>query len=290
MNLKNDFLKQLNDSVKKIYSSTIFPRVAECENILEKRVEYFSPTDLQLLTHYVCQGSSYNAVQVKVSLMKKYLKFIGNKSIETTKLNIENCIIENRAEENVRYIYRDELLSMISKLDNYTDRCLLLFIREVGAEFEDILDFKITQIDWNNQSVYIGDKSFKISDELIYLIKETINQSKYISLIGDRTYDINTASIYLFRPCIRKTNNNGLKHDKNSMRRKLQALRDILDKRIKYENLSTSCVVDEILKVQGKIKRELTQAELNEEIKEKFGFGKNIYNIRLLCRKIIKSC
>lgn len=289
---KNSFLRDVvtSNSVKNIYYSTLFPKIDEYKSMSMKDEKDWSEIDIKILLHASCVGNSYNSVNVKVSLLKKYLKYLGNTNTDFINQDvIYALIVDSNKEESIRYISKDELYHLIKRLDNYDDRllCSLMRIGIGGKGVKDIINLKVSDIDFDNKCIRIKDVTYNIDDETIELIENTINQDVYIPINASRNieYRINKSSPYLFKPCITRTKVSE-KHTQYSIRAKMQKIRDLLDNRIKYENLSSSGIVDSIISYQNTIGRELSLSEISKYVKDNFGISKNPYNLRLIIRKV----
>ena len=149
MDYKDMFLNQIkNENTKKSYENLFF-KIRKLENALNKNIEDFTEKkEFLLLLEYCCGKSTYNSIYVKWSLIKMYFKYIGNNNIE---------IINNKEYEIKRYIPKEQLIKEINKLENYSDRAMILLMRNgIGAEVDarDLIELKIKDIDFKNNKIY----------------------------------------------------------------------------------------------------------------------------------------
>lgn len=289
---KDLFLKQVhNENTRKSYEN-LFLKMRELEKVLNKSVEDFTTKkEFLLLLEYCCgDRGTYNSIYVKWSLIKMYFQYINNDNIKVIDNKDLNKIINNNKEYEIkRYIPKEQLIKEVNKLENYSDRAMILLMRNgIGADVEarDLIELKVKDIDFKHNKIYDKD----IDDYTMYNVKLAMDEKEYVTMGSyDKIIIYNMNSEYLFKTRPTKTTLDGKLPLKTSgMRGRMQKIKEMTNENITLTNLILSYVVDEVIKYQNKIGRELSQLELKEYLK-KINFTKNAYDVRKMTRQIIKS-
>lgn len=294
MKRSEEFLSKIyNESTRKSYEN-LFLKMRTLEDILNKDIDELSTKkEFLLLLDYCCGNSNtYNSVYSKWSLIRKYYQYIGNESINLiTKKDLDNIIRKNKEYNDGRYISREYLIKEISKLKNYSDRAMILLMRNgIGAEVNarDLIELKIKDIDFKNNIIY----NKKIDDYTMYNVKMTVKEKEYIAMGSyEKIIVYNPNSPYLFKTRTTvKTMDGMMCYNVSGFRGRLQKIRTELNNdNIVLSNLILSHVVDKVIEYQNEIGKELTQSELRYFLKDEFNFTKNVYDVRKMTRQIIKS-
>ena len=177
----------------------------------------------------------------------------------------------------------------VNKLENYSDRAMILLIRNgIGAEVDakDLIELKVKDIDFKHNKIY--DK--KIDDYTMYNVKMAVNEKEYVTMGNYEKiiiYNMNSPYLFKTRPT-KNTFDGNLPLKVSGFRGRMQKIKEITNENITLTNLILSYVVDEVIKYQEKIGKELTQLELKEYLKE-INFTKNAYDVKKMTRQIIKS-
>ena len=291
MDYKDMFLNQIkNENTKKSYENLFF-KIRKLENALNKNIEDFTEKkEFLLLLEYCCGKSTYNSIYVKWSLIKMYFKYIGNNNIEIINNKDLNKIISNNKEYEIkRYISKEQLIKEVNKLENYSDRAMILLMRNgIGTEVDakDLIELKVKDIDFKHNRIYNKD----IDDYTMYNVKMTVNEKEYITMGNYEKiiiYNMNSPYLFKTRPT-KNTLDGNLPLKVSGFRGRMQKIKEITNENITLTNLILSYVVDEVIKYQKKIGKELTQLELREYLKE-INFTKNAYDVKKMTRQIIKS-
>lgn len=289
MKYRDKFLSNIeSESTRKSYE-TLFGKMRELEKVLNKNIENINTKrEFLLLLDYCAKGNTYNSVNVKYSLLKRYYNYIGNKNINLiTKYDLNKIIENNKEYEEKRYISKEELIKKVSKLENYSDKAILLLARNgIGATFEakDLIELKIKDIDFKNNIIY----NKKIDDYTMYIVKRAVEEKEYVSLgTYEKVIIYNPNSPYLFKTRPTKGTLNGLEPLRTSgFRGRMQKIKsELQDDSIILSNLILSNVVDKVIDYQNELGRELTQSELRYYLKDEFGLTKNLYDIRKMTRQ-----
>ena len=178
---------------------------------------------------------------------------------------------------------------MVNKLENNTDKAILLLARNgIGMEYEaqDLINLRVKDIDFKHNMIY--DK--KIDDYTMYITRLAMDEKEYVAIGNyDKIIIYNMNSEYLFKTRPTKSTLDGnLPLKVSGFRGRMQKIKEMTNENITLTNLILSYVVDEVVKYQEKIGKELTQLELREYLKE-INFTKNAYDVKKMTRQIIKS-
>ena len=291
MKRSEEFLSKIyNVSTRKSYEN-LFLKMRTLEDILNKDIDELSTRkEFLLLLEYCCKGNTYNSIYVKWSLLKRYYEYIGNNNIKVIlNKDLNKIIRDNKEKDDNRYIPKEKLIKIVSKLENNTDKAMILLMRNgIGAEVDarDLIELKIKDIDFKNNKIY----NKKIDDYTMYNVKMAVNEKEYITMGNyEKIIIYNMNSPYLFKTRPTKSTLDGtLPLKVSGFRGRMQKIKEMTNENITLTNLILSYVVDEVVKYQEKIGKELTQLELKEYLKE-INFTKNAYDVKKMTRQIIKS-
>ena len=293
MNYKDMFLNKIkNENTKKSYEN-LFLKMRTLEDILNKKAEDFTEKKEFLLLLEYCRGkSTYNSIYVKWSLLKRYYEYIGNNNIKVIlNKDLNKIIRDNKEKDDNRYIPKEKLIKIVSKLENNTDKAILLLARNgIGMEYEaqDLINLRVKDIDFKHNMIY--DK--KIDDYTMYITKLAMNEKEYVTIGNyDKIIIYNMNSEYLFKTRPTKSTLDGMLPLKPSgFRGRMQKIKaELEDDNIILSNLIMSYIVDKVIEYQNEIGKELTQNELKYFLNINFGFTKNAYDVKKMTRQIIKS-
>ena len=293
MNYKDMFLNKIkNENTKKSYEN-LFLKMRTLEDILNKKAEDFTEKkEFLLLLEYCCGKSTYNSIYVKWSLLKRYYEYIGNNNIKViSNKDLNKIIRDNKEKDDNRYIPKEKLIKMVNKLENNTDKAILLLARNgIGMEYEaqDLINLRVKDIDFKHNMIY--DK--KIDDYTMYITKLAMNEKEYVTIGNyDKIIIYNMNSEYLFKTRPTKSTLDGMLPLKPSgFRGRMQKIKaELEDDNIILSNLIMSYIVDKVIEYQNEIGKELTQNELKYFLNTNFGFTKNAYDVKKMTRQIIKS-
>lgn len=291
MERNEEFLSKIyNESTRKSYEN-LFLKMRTLEDVLNKNIEEISTKrEFLLLLDYCCKSNSYNSIYVKWSLIKRYYEYIGNDNINIiTNKDLNKIIRDNKKNSINRYIPKEKLIQIVNKLENNTDKAIILLARNgIGIEHEaqDLINLKIKDIDFKHNMIY----NKKIDDYTMYITKLAMDEKEYVAIGNyDKIIIYNMNSEYLFKTRPTKSTLDGtLPLKVSGFRGRMQKIKEMTNENITLTNLILSYVVDEVVKYQEKIGKELTQLELREYLKE-INFTKNVHDVKKMARQIIKS-
>lgn len=193
----------------------MFRRIADFENIIDKKLENFNDKDLVSFLRYLGTSSEY-VIESYISLIKNFLAFAndnnkGDLSIDFSRaLSTDNLKLYVDLEKNDnKYVTRKELLSKLNKAVDVSDKALVLCVFEGirGKNNIDLANLKKTDIDFENREITIsnedGQTTYSISEELAYYLTMTCNATEYEYYAGnnpEKKCKELLDSEYVFRP------------------------------------------------------------------------------------------
>ena len=183
MKYREVFLATINNENTYNMYEGLFAKMIELEKVLNKNIEEIeTKEEFTLLLNHCIDKGTYNSINSKWSLLKRYYDFIGNKNIKLiTKKDLNKIIEINKEYEEKRYIYKEDLIKLVSKLENYSDKALLFLARNgIGMKFEaeDLVKLKVKDIDFKRNMIY----NKKIDDYTMYLVKRATEEKEYVAL------------------------------------------------------------------------------------------------------------
>ena len=293
MKYNEEFLSKIyNESTRKSYEN-LFLKMRTLEDVLNKNIEEISTKrEFLLLLDYCCKSNSYNSIYVKWSLIKRYYEYIGNDNINIiTNKDLNKIIRDNKKNSINRYIPKEKLIQIVNKLENNTDKAIVLLARNgIGIEHEaqDLINLKIKDIDFKHNMIY----NKKIDDYTMYITRLAMDEKEYVAIGNyDKIIIYNMNSEYLFKTRPTKSTLDGMLPLKPSgFRGRMQKIKaELEDDNIVLSNLILSYIIDKVIEYQNEIGKELTQNELKYFLKTNFGFTKNVHDVKKMARQIIKS-
>lgn len=293
MKYNEEFLSKIyNESTRKSYEN-LFLKMRTLEDVLNKNIEEISTKrEFLLLLDYCCKSNSYNSIYVKWSLIKRYYEYIGNDNINIITNKDLNKIIRDSKKNSInRYIPKEKLIQIVNKLENNTDKAIVLLARNgIGIEHEaqDLINLKVKDIDFKHNMIY----NKKIDDYTMYITRLAMDEKEYVAIGNyDKIIIYNMNSEYLFKTRPTKSTLDGtLPLKVSGFRGRLQKIKiELEDDNIILSNLIMSYIIDKVIEYQNEIGKELTQNELKYFLKTNFGFTKNVHDVKKMTRQIIKS-
>lgn len=209
---KMQFLKDndFNDSIEKSFRM-IFKKMKITETRLNKDFKEFNYNELLMFLPDI-KSTSYQSINLKWSLAKKYLDFYGN--LEGQKITQED-LKKHISDPFAKYITRKELMEGLENLTNPQDKAILILLFEgvMGKGYVDLVTLKTSDIDFVEHTITIGSRIIDVSSETLKILEDTKNQTIYEKLgkceSGDVKYELNMASKYLIKSKPSKRNEQG---------------------------------------------------------------------------------
>ena len=277
------FLVGLSDGIKKAYN-TLWKKVEVYEKEIGKQFEDFTKEDFNNFVKCKLIKSSAKSTNVKVNLLKKYANYIGcdfvQLDFEAVRVMVEDYLkdkqIEN--ENELKYVSLDELSVATNRMANDIDVAIIYLLRYgvSGKNFTELINLKTKNIDIENKVIKLKDRAIEIDDKMCGILQFAMNQSEYY-VIQDldkeepncESYELNMDSDYLIKPKPRSDNDFGLSSYKSSgMIGRLFRITQELGLNVSAINLLQSHAVDEVLKYEEKIGRELSMNECSKYLKQ----------------------
>ena len=277
------FVGGLSDGVKKAYM-TLWKKVETYEYEIGKQFEDFTKEDFNEFVKCKLIKSSAKSTNVKVNLLKKYANFIGcdfvQLDFEAVRIMVEDYLKDKKIEDEneLRYVSMDELSVASNRMANDIDVAIIYLLRYgvSGKNFTELVNLKTKNIDMENKVIKLKDRMVKIDDTMCGILQFAMNQSEYY-VIKDldkdepncESYELNMESEYLIKPKPRSDNDFGLSSYKASgMIGRLFRITQELGLNISAINLLQSHAVDEVIKYEKEIGKELSMNECAKYLKQ----------------------
>lgn len=179
-------LKESDTSLSQYYLPSIFRKSESIEEKLGKDLCEWTITEIIDFYKYI-DNNSFDSLSVINSNYTQYTTWClkegfvpdgQNHFLEITPQIILECINNSYFDKSI--ITRDELISNVDQLNNFTDRFMFyaLFEGICGAEFCEITEAKISDVEENIIHLCTG-RDLKISSKLKDVIAETAMETTY---------------------------------------------------------------------------------------------------------------
>lgn len=211
--LKEDYIKTKLDVYNEATIVGYFKRMLPFEEQLGKDLCNF--TLMEILNVY--SQSAYKSIytlQMVNSVFKEYTNYCMNNNIVIDNQNhyseirinhLRSCI--NEIQQEQLYISREELLLLLDKLKNDSDKFLVLAVYEGlgGKDYKEIEQLSIWDIDFDKRtmSTCLG-RTIHVSNRLLQLAEMSHNEEVYDAVIGDRSRRL-LASEKIIKPYVTQT-------------------------------------------------------------------------------------
>jgi hypothetical protein len=195
--------------------------------------------------------TSYGTLQVKANLLREVLEFMGVKAeVDTSKMK------ELVSSEIDGFYTQKEIISICNTFENPQDKFIVyaLFMGINGKEYEDICTLKETDIDFEDKSIKLSNKTIPMDEYLEEVLRDALDKEFgmiYYKIIDKEStmrtvdyYDLNPECAYVIKPKPYSKNNNGMDHMKKSgLRARLKTLSDASGFRLTPNNIERSGVM-----------------------------------------------
>ena len=195
--LKKRYLneKEKSLSVTSNYIDVQFRKVSEVEYELKKDVSNW--TVYEIIEYYkILHMTSYESLLCLNSIFSQYTQFClenslvrdnQNHYLECTREALAGCINKSILEKKI--ISRETIMKWVDELPNPKDQFILLSLFEYGKskDFKDIVNAKQQDCNKENCTLKLSDRTVKISDKLINIIKDCQSEDTYYSISGKGT-------------------------------------------------------------------------------------------------------
>lgn len=223
-NMREEFLNIIEKESTKRSFLLIFKKVKEYEEEIEKTIEDMDTDELRTLLNTVLVGKSIESTNVKLSTLRKYLKYAGNKDIlnlnkDDVRKAVEMKNADKEEEIDVRYINRNDLYLAMNRIENDIDKAIVVLLANgiCGYHFVELQNLKVADIDFETNTIKLDNRTVEISEGDMDIIKEGIKQEEYIKVLKSvnsvptvEGYKFNMASPYVIKNRPKVTNSDGL--------------------------------------------------------------------------------
>lgn len=184
--------KEESLSVTSNYIDVQFRKAADAEYELDKDVSNW--TTYEIIEYYkLLNVTSYESLLCLNSIFSQYTQFClenslvkdnQNHYLECSKEILSSCI--NKAILDKKLIDRETVLKWTDELPNPKDQFILLSLFEYGKskDFKDIVSIKHIDLNEENNTLKLTDRTVSISDKLINIIKDCKTEDTYYSISG----------------------------------------------------------------------------------------------------------
>lgn len=201
--------------------------------------------------------TSYGTLQVKANLLREVLNFMGvDVDVDTTKFK------ELVSSEIDGFYTQKEIIDICRTFQNPQDKFIVygLFMGINGKEYEDICTLKEEDIDFEDKSIKLKNKTIPMDEYLEEVLRDTLDKDFgliYYKIIEKgstmRTvdsYDLEPECPYVIKPKPYSKNDGGRLHMKKpGLRARLKALSDASGFRLTPNNIERSGVMHKMNKI-----------------------------------------
>lgn len=193
--IKNDFIETKINSYNEATIIGYFKKMEPFEKSLGKDLCNFTPMEI-LGAYSQIRYKSIYTIQMTNSVLKDYTNYCLNNNLVTDNQNhyaelgvddIKQCVNDLIIEDS--FLTREELLICIDRLNNDTDKFLMLAAFEglSGKNYKEISDLRISDIDFKNKiaKTSLG-REVKLSNRLAELAQLAHDEESYMGIKGER--------------------------------------------------------------------------------------------------------
>jgi hypothetical protein len=184
--------KEMFLSITSNYIDVQFRKAADTEYELDKDISNW--TTYEILEYYKLQNvTSFESLMCLNSIFSQYTQFClennlvrdnQNHYLECNKDLLFGCI--NKAVLDMKMVEKETVLKWVDELPNPKDQFILLSLFEYGKskDFKDIVSVKHIDINEENNTLELSDRTVKVSDKLINIIRDCKTEDTYYSISG----------------------------------------------------------------------------------------------------------
>jgi len=228
---KNEYLESIKtrneEKTYELYSKLI-SKLAEYEEY--KGIHAINMTKLDFMEFLtMMNSSSLSVLYTYKSAINSYLIFATDKQnftlglLELDKINQDDLLeCLNKKAELMQFITESEYYEILMKVDdngkligNYQDKLVIILLwNKIKGEtqFSDLLNLKVSNVDFQNKAINLKNKIIQLSDVEFDIMKKAINEQTYIrttmtkkGLVNETPVDILEGD-YLVKATIGSTN------------------------------------------------------------------------------------
>lgn len=277
MDAKDIFLKEnnLSESVIKGYNM-VFKKVNHLEEKYNKDLKEFNYEELLNVLPNI-KSTSYQSINVKWTLLKKYMEYYDN--LDYTKITQED-LKKYIEEKTLRYVTREQLLDRIEhSLNNAQDKAIVMLLFEgvMGKAYNDLLNLKVSDIDFENNCINLDNQIIDIHPSTTKILDETRLQKIYEKFgtgssigTGDISYELNPKSEYLIKSKPSSRNRGGREPIKVAG---IKTRLDKITKSLNMEGLTGlsiyhSGIIEKLIELENEYNKTFTKNDVEEQLKK----------------------
>lgn len=193
-----------------------FRKTAPLEKELGKDLYDFNTLELEEVLKSI-KASTVRSLQNTISMIGKYVDYAIDIKVSNLK---ENLVYSFSAEEKASklidkkssqgmYLTRDEIMYMATQSINAQDGVIIALLHDGFSHkenFKELVNLKVSDIDWDREVATIEsrpehNKEIKLSKETMFLLKEAVGNSTYLSTKEDsdvaRSYEVKETNYVL---------------------------------------------------------------------------------------------
>lgn len=193
---KNQYLGLNYDDVETVrVTKQLFLNSYRLEMELDKDFYDFSRKEAEAFL-YSLKAKTENSLRNIIPKLSSYLNFAIEQGVSINKVNYYREIsdkksefLDKEAEENMIFD-KDEIMAMAEESDNPQDGVILsLLIDGLSPknEFEELINLKSSDINFEDNVIKLADREIPMSDETVLIVKDALRQDTYFSIFGDKT-------------------------------------------------------------------------------------------------------
>ncbi len=280
--MREEYVAPLSESIQRAFK-LLFVKADYYYTRTGIQLEEMSSTEFEMFVIKELIDSSAASANVKVSLLKKYITYIGKDFInlnrdDIIKLTEAKLNNKNTNENELRYISWRDLKKGLENIVNPIDKAILICIRMgiCGLKFTELTNLKSKDIDIENRKIYLEDRTVDITDDYVLdILNKALHQTTY-SVISHKDedvlkvteYDFNIECEYFVKQRPITKNNNGLNPYKFAgITGKVYRVFEELGLDVSSINLLQSNAVDKLIAHEDSIGKQLSMSEAKEYLK-----------------------
>lgn len=270
--MKDKFLNTIENENSKRSFITIFNSVKKYEDKYNTQLENF---DKFMLLDYITnefRGISRNSISVKISCLKKYLDYVGNKSLIEFD-DLSETLLDNK----IYYLSLDEIVNLCeTHLINASDKAMMMLLYhgiKGKSQLTELRMLEIKDINLKLRTISLPNRIVTIEDDYtLEILKQTINEKYYHKYVDDdnikapSSFRYNPKCEYLFKSKPSKRNNNGLNpYSFSALTNKLFRFSNMFNTTVQHIYQSGICnIIDQY---ENRINKHLTIIEIDFYLK-----------------------
>jgi integrase len=240
--IKERFLSNYDNEQTQATIRNVFAKTELVESVLEKDLYEMNLTELGKCIE---NTNPYNKNVAKSTgrFISQYLTFCTENGYRNSNINplkgVDDEFYDKYVDKSKKIHFSfNEFLELLEDpiLHNAQDKSFLFLIFEglLGEQFSELRELKISDIDFENKTVYIKERGQKveISDECIKYLEKTINEKTYYNY-NPKTKDFNERellqSVYVFKTTKSPRATEGQMVGMSMLYTRIHALKEILD-------------------------------------------------------------